>query len=141
MRMFPITVLAALPLMAVTSGAQDNGDPYSIAAVRFELQMRVGELRMRHSFSQKQLARLGDGVSVALIKILDQQEILDPKTLPVVMAMIREAFSNPSLISIEENKKPQITLMLLDQLRSKLRDQQMNAEIDETVSFVKGHTT
>jgi hypothetical protein len=126
--------------MVLPSHAQEDQDPYAIATIRFELRMRSGDLRVRHGFTQTQIARLGDGISVALIKILDQQQMLDPRTLGAILPMIREAFSQPALIAINANKQPQVTLLLLDHIRGKVSDRGAFDKIDETVTFVKEHT-
>ncbi len=129
----------AIPLMALPSHAQEDQDPYSIAIVRFEIRMRSGEPSARHGFSQRQLGRLGDGIAVALIKILDEQQMLDPGTLGAILPMIREAFSQPELITIKANKQPQITLLLLEHIRQKVGDRRIYDQINETTTFVKEH--
>jgi hypothetical protein len=140
---FGITIfLLMLPLMSLTgSQDQERDDPYSLSIVRFELKMRSGQSRITHSFSQKHLARLGDGVSVALIKILDEQEMINPTTVSAFLPMIRDAFSQPALISPEVNRKPQVTLMLLSYIRERIKDLNLGAEVESTANFVREHTT
>jgi hypothetical protein len=140
MRFCITMMLLALPFIALPGFAQGEPDPNSIAIVRFELQMRLGESSVRHSFSQKQLRRLGDGVCIALVRILSEQTMLEPKPLRAFLPMIREAFSEPTLISIEANRKPRVTLMMLDHIERSVSDPQLHAEIDLTVRFVREHT-
>jgi hypothetical protein len=140
MRPLALTLCFIIPLMALPSHAQEDQDPYSIATVKFEIRMRSGDVSVRHGFTQRQLARLGDGISVALIKILDEQQMLDLGTLGAVLPMIREAFSQPALITINANKQPQITLLLLDRIRQKVSDRRTLEQIGETITFVKEHT-
>jgi hypothetical protein len=64
-------------LMASSKGQQESSDPYSMKAVAGALAMRSGGRTVIISVTQKQLSRLGDGVSIALLKILDQQELID----------------------------------------------------------------
>jgi hypothetical protein len=130
----------AIPLLALPSHGQEEQDPYSIATVRFEIRMRSGEGGVRHSFSQRQLVRLGDGISIALTKILDEQQMLDPETLGAILPMIREAFSQPELIVIKANRQPQITLLLLDHIRQKASEARVRDQIDGTIAFVKKHS-
>jgi hypothetical protein len=134
-------LLLSVPLLTLLGSAQDEQDPYAITIVKFELQMRSGQSKMVHGFSQKQIFRLGDSVSIALLKILDDEQMLDPRNIAASMTMIRDAFSRPDLISIEVNKKPQVTLLLLNHIRGMISDPQMSTDLDQTVKFVKEHTT
>lgn len=137
MRLLVLMLFLALPLMSLPTQAQDEQDPYSLAIVRFEIRMRSGESSARHGFSQRQIVRFGDGISIALVKILDARQMLDPGTLDAILPMIREAFSRPDLISIEANKQPQVTLLLLNQIRQQVSDRRIDDQIDETIAFVK----
>jgi hypothetical protein len=139
---FCMTILVlGTTLFVLLSSAQEERDPYSMSLVRFELQMRSGGTTAIHSFSQKQLVRLGDAVSVALIKILDDHEMLDTKNLRVVLPMIRDAFSQPASITIDANRKAQVTLLLLDHIRQGVNDSQTLADVEGTATFVREHTT
>jgi hypothetical protein len=65
--------------------------------------------------------------------------MLNPKNGRVFLPMIREAFSQPALIAVEANRKPQVTLLLLDHIRQKLNDEKISADVEETASFVRDH--
>ena len=118
----------------------ESSDPYSIRLVSFELSMRSGGRKFRHSFTQKGLHRLGDGVSVALLKIFDKEQLTDDKTARSILPIIRDSFSHPQMISVEVDKSPKVTLFLLDYLRGIASDSQAKDEIQRTIDFVKEQT-
>jgi hypothetical protein len=60
--------------------------------------------------------RLGDSVSIALLRILDEQELVDPKTVQTFLPLIRDSFSYPPIIALQVDKKPKVTLFLLKYL-------------------------
>jgi hypothetical protein len=103
-----------------------------------EMEMRSGGRRVIHGFSQKYLARLGDGVSIAILKLLDKDALSKPETVRDFLPIIRDAFAFPELISIETDKTPRVTLFLLDYLGGKVTDLETTRQIHETVEFVKG---
>ncbi len=68
-----LALVSFMPLLNAQTERAD--DPYSLGIVSFELKMNSGGRRVTHSWSQKRLARLGDAVSVALLKILGPDEL------------------------------------------------------------------
>lgn len=113
-----LVAVSFVPLLnAQTEGADD---PYSLGMVSFELKMNSGGRRVVHSWSQKRLARLGDGVSIALLKILGPDELKERVT--DYMPIIRASFAEPESISLETNKDPKVTLFLLGCLRQSIGD-------------------
>ena len=78
------------------AGQPGDTDPYSVNAVRNALNERTGEQKVIHSWSQKHLSRLGDGVSVALINVLEEGELVDPHTviafLPIIPGFLRRTW-------------------------------------------------
>jgi len=101
-----VSVLSAFPLAA--QGSPD--DPYSITLV-------MNNLRIAERIPETGLAalgpilssfqRLGDGASIALLKILDDKEIHDPTTVHAALYLIRQSFSHTPIISLETNKNPE----------------------------------
>jgi hypothetical protein len=126
-----------IPLIAALGDQSGKPDAYSLALVRMELQMRSGGRRVLHGFSQKRLARLGDGVSIGILKLLDDEVLSKPQTVRDFLPIIRDAFASPEFISIETDKTPRVTLFLLDFLGEKVTDAQTKQQIEETVDFVK----
>lgn len=136
MRLLILLCASALGLTASFGKQSDEGDPYSLNTVQFELRMRSGGKRVTHSWTQKQLARIGDGVSIALIKILDERDLDNPQIVSDFLPIIRDSFAQPQLISEEVNKKPKVTLVLLRYLRQNVSNAQTQKDIEETIRFV-----
>jgi hypothetical protein len=137
------TLFAFCALLALVGGAGGqlgDTDPYSLNVVKFELQMRLGGQKVIHGFSQKSLFRLGDGVAVALLKILDQEALMDPQTVKGFLPIVKDSFSQPKLISIEADKTPRVTLFLLDHIRRNIADVQVRQDLQQTMEFVKEMT-
>jgi hypothetical protein len=89
---------------------------------------------------EKQLQRRGDAVSVALLKILDDRDLKEDRTVEAVLDLVRQAFSSPKLISLEEDKKPKVTMFLLKYLQRSISDAKTLQDIEETVRFVNEKT-
>jgi hypothetical protein len=92
------------------------------------------------SVTQKQLARLGDGVSVAMLKILDQHELRDAQKVRDILPIIRDSFAEPQFIAVEADRKPKVTVFLLNYLLHNVSDTQVQQEIKETIEFVEKQT-
>ena len=140
MRVTLLVFCALMGLVRASGGQSGDTDPYSINVVKFELQMRSGGRKVIHGFSQKGLSRLGDGVSVAILKILDQHALTNPETVRDFLPIVKDCFSQPQFISIEADKTPTVTLFLLDYLRRNVSDPQAQADIQETIQFVSRKT-
>ncbi len=112
-------------------------DPYSLEVLRSSLKMRSGGKKYIQSTIQKQLTRLGDKVSVALLKILDEQQLADSQIVRDMLPIVRDAFSAPELISSEEDKQPQVTRFLLKHLERESFDLQLKRDIRETLQFIE----
>jgi hypothetical protein len=119
----------------------DKTDPYSLQTVGFELRIRSGGLYVVHSWTQKRLARLGDAVGIALLKILSTQDMQSLQTVKGLLPIVRDAFAQPDFISVESDKNPKVTLFLLDYLRHKVSDAQTLRDTEETIAFVKEKTS
>jgi hypothetical protein len=140
MRALALICCSLLILVLSSTGQNAEPDPYCISIVKFELQMRSGGRYVIHSWSQKRLYRLGDGVSDALLKILEDSDLKNPQTVRDLLPIIRDAFTQPYLIAVEADKKPKVTTFLLDYLRQNVPDPQAQLDIQQTVEFVKSKT-
>jgi hypothetical protein len=137
MRTIATLLMTALPLISLLGARSEDPDPDSLRAVSFELKMNSGGRRVVHGWSQKHLARLGDRVSIALLKILGDQDLEDPATVMDFLPIIRTSFSTPQFISIESDRKPRVTLFLLQHLEQTVHDPAVRQEIRQTAEFVK----
>jgi len=87
----------------------------------------------------KRLNSLGDQAAIALIKILNEQEIKDSKRMEYVLHLIKESFAAPSLISVTADKKPKVTMLFLQYLRD-YSDKEMKSTIEHTIEYVQKRT-
>jgi len=87
---------------------------------------------------QRNVVRLGDKVSVALLKSFDESALTDPHNVEEFLPLIREAFSQPQFISLDVDKRPSVTLLLLRYLESKVDDSKVKHDVEETISFASG---
>jgi hypothetical protein len=118
----------------------EEPDFYSLRTIEFELKLRSKDKTAIFFSTQKILNRLGDGVAVALIKILDDKELTNPRTVQGFLPIIREGFAQPKLISRGEDLTPKITLLLLNHLRQNVIDAETQNEIQEGVEFIRRQT-
>jgi hypothetical protein len=104
-------------------------DPYSLGVVRSAFDLTQWG---PHAFafwnsvlfpthSQKAITQLGDGVSVAILKIVDLKELSKskPETIKGYLQVIHLAFYSPQMILQEADREPKVTLFLLDYLDEK----------------------
>lgn len=137
MRILVIVCLALAPFAPLLSAQTESmDDPYSLGLIRFELKMNSQGRRVIHSWSQKRLFQLGDGVSVALLKILEPDELKSPDNVKAYMPLIQASFAEPQAVLLEENKDPKVTLFLIGYLRQNIPDPEVQALILKTEEFV-----
>src|SRR5258708_32079851 len=95
-------ILPTLCLAASLLGQVDENDPYSVKFVQTTIRNRgQGTVIAK---SQTHLARMGDGISIALLKALSDRELSDPHTIEVFLPIIRGAFSEPQLVTTAIHK-------------------------------------
>jgi hypothetical protein len=141
MRFLAAIFCALLIWTAPLGGQTDAEDPYSIQFVRNNLQnSRVRPVGLWSS-AFKDFQRLGDGVSIALLKILEDHDLKDPKTIQACLPLIHDSFSFPPIISMRVNKKPKVTLFLLRHMQQSISDAQTQRDIQETMDYVQRQTS
>jgi len=113
-----LTLLVCAVLMLAGFLAGQSDDCYSIGVVTDALKTRTGTQKIVHSWTQKYFARLGDRVSVALLKILDERDLENPRTVKEFLPVIRDAFSQLESVAVPEDKEPKVTMFLLVSLTS-----------------------
>jgi hypothetical protein len=89
---------------------------------------------------EKRNERLGDGVSVALLKIYGKKKISKSENIHNFLPAIRRAFQFPDLITYPNNRVPTVTFALLKELESNISDPSLKAEIAETRVYVEDKT-
>lgn len=135
MRSVMVACLMALNFAVVPSSQTSNPDPYSIGIVSGALRMQ--STGVFTTWTGKNMVRLGDDVSVAILKIYPEKDLASPKTVESFLPLIREAFSEPQFISLDVNKEPQVTMLLLNHLLSIVRDSAQHREIQQTIDYVR----
>jgi hypothetical protein len=89
----------------------------------------------------KAIRRLGDRASDATLKILDQEQLAEPKNATNYLRLVRLAFEDPRWIMNSEDRRPVLTLILLDYLRSKeVSHADLEREIQLVSKYVKCQT-
>jgi hypothetical protein len=129
-----------LLLLAVSSSSGQSDDLYSLGTVTSALSLRSGGRIVVLSVAQRRLSRLGDGTSIALLKILDEQELTDPARIRDYLPLIEASFAEPKFIANESDRQPRVTLLLLNHIAISLHDDDAKAEVAKTIDFVTERT-
>ena len=136
MRILAPLFCALIMCSALAHGQQEQQDPYAIQMIQRALTISLSQPGVKTSFVEKQLQRRGDAVSIALLKILDERDLTEERTVEAMLDLIRQAFSFPNLISLEEDKKPKVTMFLLKDLQRTVSNTTTQRDIEETIDFV-----
>lgn len=140
MRILAALFFVLLAYTALAHAQEEPQDPYAIHLVQGSLKTALSQPGVHTSFVEKQLQRRGDAVSIALLKILDERDLKENRTVEALLDLIREAFSSPNLISLEEDKKPNVTMFLLRYLERGVSDAKTLQDIGETIRLVDEKT-
>jgi hypothetical protein len=136
-------------LLLVTLGATAYGqnqpisvqeateDDYSIPTVTYLMKQPTG---LGSGFAEKQVNRLGDRVSIALLKILDETDFRDSQKVKSILPLIRASFLLPRLIKFQEDRNPKVTLFMLQKIESAIEDAKLKSDITELIEFIKEKT-
>ena len=128
-----LTVLGFVLIAFAVSlaGQEPSADPYRLNAVESALKLRSGGQRIVIGHLQKVIYRLGDAVSVAILKITKKEDLGNPQTVRDLLPLIQEAFDHPELIVVESDRRPAVTLVLLSYLEQNTMDAQTLREIQQ----------
>ena len=127
-------IMAAFAPLA--SGQSDEPDAYCLNLVR-EVLKRGDEPKVIHSWSQKRLYRLGDCVTIAILKVANERQLESAGFIQQLLPTIRSSFAEPQLIERESDNVPRITLLFLESIQRSINDHEANENIRETIEFVK----
>jgi hypothetical protein len=75
-----------------------------------------------------------------MLKIVDKQELLTPVFIRAYLRLAQTAFSQPQVIPCAPDKHPEVTLFLLDYLREKVTDGDLQRQIDSTKQYILNQT-
>ncbi len=140
MRKFRFFAVCAVVLFlgAIPSFGNADEDPYSAQAVAEVLKLPAG---FSTGTSEKAVARLGDRVSIALMKIYREDELKDPTVVRGFLPVIENAFRFRDLIVIPEDRQPQVTLIFLAFLQTQTGDASLKIDIMKTEGVVRNETS
>jgi hypothetical protein len=127
-----LAILCFFPLLSVSQS--EDADPYSVRLVRMATHSHFKGVIIAKV--QTHIARMGDQVSIALLKDLSDADLVDPQKVEEFLPVIRDCFSQPQQIELDIDKKPRITLFLLRYVRQAVHDPQVQRDLDETIRFV-----
>lgn len=128
------TLLIVLASTTIVCHAQQ--DDYSVQQVRELLKLPVGN---SSSVSEKILNRQGDRVSIALMKIYPGDELTNPENVRRYLPMITTAFQALSVVP-PDDREPRVTLLLLNSIKGRIQDPQLQASILQTIHAVQKAT-
>ena len=133
-------VFVCVASLALASRAQDwqackpQGD-YSFDDVKAAVR-RVTSSRIYSGWDEKTFNRSGDLVAVAVLKTLDDGDMVTSEHAKDVLLILRSAFACPHrCVQVTDDRRPRITLLLLEHLNEITRGQ-MQADIKEVKEFV-----
>jgi hypothetical protein len=126
-----VSYAVLLPLLFLTCAFQTDSTDY-VEQIREILKEPPG---VSSGWSEKQLNRLGDRVSVALMKIYSEENVKDPQNIRRCLPLIVQAFQVPRLVPADD-RQPQVTIIFLKFLEDEVNDKALKAEIVETRSLV-----
>ena len=86
--------------------------------------------------AERDIQMLGDGTSVGVLKTVSPKDLTNPEFVKAYLQVIRTAFSEPKWTVCAEDKTPEVTLFLLDYLREKVADEELQRQIDSTKEYV-----
>ena len=118
----------------------DPDGPYGIPTVKRALEDQFPPGLGFYKITGKPLNWLGDRASIALIKLLDDEDFKNKQKVIRALQIIRHAFIDPKIIRMQEDKKPKFTLIFLEHLEAVLTDAALKREVSDVRTFVKNQT-
>ena len=114
---------------------EPDKDTYSVRFMRDAV--KNPDFALGVSFTEKRINRMGDGVSIALLKIYDIDELKNPKYIKAYLPLIEAAFVAPRIITIAEDKNPKVTMFLLKVLQRDVMDEGLKVKISDTIKYIE----
>lgn len=139
-QMLILLVMACSSFSSSLSLSQsEESDPYSVQLLRVAMKTRSEGIFIAKV--QTHMARMGDKVSIALLKDLSEAELLDRNKVEEYLPIIQESFSQPQFIEVEIDKRPKVTMFLLKYVRQGVLDARVQQDVDNTMRFVEEKTS
>jgi hypothetical protein len=120
-----------------------KSDHYFVAFVREALDFyrnpqRVPQSSMearKYTNGSPSLLQLGDGVSIAVLKIYDRSELVKPENAHAYLTAVRNTFSGRNNVLEKSDLDPKVTLFVLDYLREQ---EVSEPDIEKRISYMAG---
>ena len=139
-QMLILLVMACSSFSSSLSLSQsEESDPYSVQLLRVAMKTRSEGIFIAKV--QTHMARMGDKVSIALLKDLSESELVDRNKVEEYLPIIQESFSQPQFIEVEIDKRPKVTMFLLKYVRQGVLDARVQQDVDNTMRFVEEKTS
>ena len=110
------TIMCVFIILVTSSCLAQNFEPegpYSVTTIRNFLDFPES---LSTGFAEKRINRLGDGASIALMKILSSDQLRDPVIEDRILTLLNMAFSEHIRLCRPEDRHPKVTLLLLSYL-------------------------
>jgi len=119
-----------------------GGDQHEDYSVR-DVDEAITEHKHGYSlgFADKHVDRLGDRVSIALLKLYTETELKDSQKVREFLPIVLEAFKYPQLIAIPADKEPRVTKYLLEHLEREVSDPSLKKEISNVRKTIQDLTS
>ena len=75
-------------------------------------------------------SRMGDGVARGILYAFTDEELSNPRVVRRALHFLILSFSFPSEIEDPDDRKPRVTLLLLESIRIRTKDHTLRKEID-----------
>lgn len=123
-----------------TNTTKDNSINYSKEIIEKILLNKVNNKDLEET--EEILNKLGDQASIALMKCFLQKDKFEDKTYikELILPIIKSAFNKPHQIQNEIDKSPQATILFLDFMKCKTKDNNLKNEIEQVELFIKDQT-
>lgn len=138
--MVAILVLSGVLKIGVARTIFASGDCDSGCVQTVKSLIKENESGFISGLWEKETARLGDRVAIALRKIYVGKSIAKEKNIRAFLPVIKGAFEYPKLIEGAENQSPVETFKLLDEIKIKTSDKLLETEIKRTINFIRFKT-
>jgi hypothetical protein len=126
-----VMMFATAPVLGKQTASCD--DPYALDVVQ---QILISPTGMASGFGEKQMNRLGDRASVAVVKIFSKKDLTQPSTIRQILPILRAAFGQPKIVGYERDRRPDFTLILLRYLSDKVKDPELGHAIEQTTQYI-----
>jgi hypothetical protein len=104
-----------------------------------QLRVIIGERRDGYAsgISDKLNSRLGDNVSVGLLKLYSEEDLKKKENIELYLPIVRAAFPAAGTQDQACKCSPKVTMFLLRWLSKETIDSSLNREIEKTINYVQ----